>query len=121
MTTTRFFQNVTRPAAWLPFVLVLFVASASNVRAQDATCDKIVGTIQVEDDAPNKRELAQISEAQAREIVAEAMPEATITDIDLEEEDGYLVYEVELEVGNQEHDMYIDAGSGEVLCTEIDD
>ena len=55
-----------------------------------------------------------------------AVPGATVTDVDLDEEDGFLVYEIDLwqdggpGAGPVEFDVTVDAGSGDVLCTERD-
>ena len=49
-----------------------------------------------------------------------AAPGATVTGLDLDEEDGYLVYDVELTQDRTEFDVVVDAGSGEVLCSERD-
>lgn len=44
-------------------------------------------------------------------------------DIDLDDEDGRLIYEVEFKSGNMEYDYKIDASSGAVLKheSELDD
>ena len=59
-------------------------------------------------------------EADARAAALRAVPGATITEIDLEEEDGFLIYDVDMVAGTVETDVAIDAGSGAVLCVELD-
>jgi hypothetical protein len=48
-------------------------------------------------------------------------PKNENAEIELDEEEGYLVYEVDLKMGNEEYEVYVDAGSGKVLCTERED
>ena len=59
--------------------------------------------------------LAKITAAQAQQT-AEAAQGSTATDIELTEEDGSLVYEVEF--GNV--DVLVDAGDGKILKTETE-
>lgn len=108
-------------AAVVALVAVFAVGSTVVAQAQSDPCDNIQGTIQVADDAPNMNELAQVTEDQAREAALATMAGATVTEIDLDEEEGYLVYEVDLTLNNEEHEAYVDAGSGEVLCTQRED
>lgn len=100
---------------------LLLTLGASSVYAQSDDCDRIEGTVQVADDDADMTAMAEITPEQAGEAAVAALPEATIQDTDLEEEDGYLVYEVDLILNDQEHDAYVDAGSGEVLCMERED
>lgn len=60
--------------------------------------------------------LAKITLDQARAAALAAVP-GTVTSIQLEDKDGYLVYEVE--IGNQE--VIIDAGTGKVLYQGVMD
>jgi len=107
-------------AATLAVFLALGSTSAvAQVSVQD-NCPRLQGTIQVDDDAPNKAELARVTHERAAEIALAALPGATVQDTDLEEEDGFLVYEVDLILDRQEYEAYVDAGSGEVLCLERD-
>lgn len=108
-------------AAALALVAVFAVGTAGTVQAQSDPCDTIEGTIQVADDAPNMEELTQVTEDQARDAAIATMAGANVTEIDLDEEEGYLVYEVDLTLNNEEHEAYVDAGSGEVLCTQRED
>ena len=45
----------------------------------------------------------------------------TITELELDEEDGRLIYEIEIEDGELEAEIEIDAHTGEILVIEIDD
>ena len=46
------------------------------------------------------------------------MPNATVSESELDEEDGYLVYEVELMQNGQEIEVVVDAGNGSILQIE---
>jgi hypothetical protein len=102
---------------------VLALGLSGAVYAQpDDDCGPIQGTIQVaHDDAPGVADLARVTPDQAREAALGAVPGAQVTDVDLEEEDGFLVYEVDLLHDGRETDVYVDAGSGEVLCVDRED
>lgn len=103
---------------------LLGVAPLAHAQSADSlsSCDPVQGTIQVaDDDDPDAAALAKVTADQARETALQAVPGATVTDVDLEEEDGFLVYEVDLRDGTTEYDLIVDAGSGAVLCTERDD
>lgn len=98
--------------------------SAQSAPATLATladdCGPLGGTIAVADDARVTPEMARTTEADARAAALRAVPGATVVDIDLDEDDGFLVYEVDLVDGTVETDVTVDAGSGAVLCTERD-
>lgn len=94
--------------------------AASAQTAPVADCGPISGTIRVADDARITPDMARVSEADARAAAQRVIPGATVTDLDLDDEDGYLVYEADLWRDGVEFDVTIDAGNGEVLCTEQD-
>lgn len=95
-------------------------ASAQAAPAPIADCSPITGTIRVADDDRITPGRARASEADARATAMRAVSGATVTDVDLDEEDGFLVYEVDLLRDGVEFDVTIDAGTGRVLCTEQD-
>ncbi len=81
---------------------------------------RVEGTIPIADDAPIPPGLARITAAEAEDAALAAVPGATLTDLDLDEEDGFLVYEIDLAVTGAEVDVIVDAGDGEVLCIDRD-
>ncbi len=87
------------------------------------TIEKQQGTDQrnskVEEKQPTKKR-AIISKEEAIRIALEQFS-GTVDDVDLEEENGRLVYEIEIERGDLEADIEIDAYTGEVIVMEIDD
>lgn len=82
----------------------------------DVECGPVQGSLLAADAASGAR--TSVQEARAAALVA--VPGATVTDADLDEEDGFLVYEVELRHHRDEFDVVVDAGTGDVLCTERD-
>lgn len=100
--------------------VVVAQAVATMPLTPTATCGPVVGTIAVANDARITPDMARVSEADARAAALTAVPGATVTEIDLEEEDGFLVYDIDLVAGTVETDVTIDAGNGAVLCAEID-
>ncbi|MEP0546969.1 MAG: PepSY domain-containing protein [Rhodothermales bacterium] len=123
-------ETVRKRGALLLVLAALILIPATVVYGQQLIdgaddCGPITGTIEVADDAPRATmmELARVTEAQARDAALAAisgMSADNVMDVDLDEEDGYLVYEVDLERDRVEHEVTVDAGSGEVLCTEQD-
>lgn len=60
-----------------------------------------------------------ISHEEAKKIALQKF-DGTITEFELDEDDGHLIYEVEMENGNQEAEFEIDAKTGKILEMEID-
>lgn len=60
----------------------------------------------------------EISMDKAKQIALKLVPGATVVKVERDQEDGILVYEVELVKGNYEYDIVIDAKSGKVLKNE---
>src|SRR5690606_29773942 len=77
---------------------------------------------QDDDDQSEKEINAEniISEQKAVEI-AEQEVNGTMKEIELDEDDGQILYEVELKTNKGEADVDIDAESGKVLKVELDD
>lgn len=77
-----------------------------------------------DDDDDDKEELVKerniIGEARAKSI-ALSLANGSITDFELDEDDGRLIYKVEIKAKGLEHEIEIDAHTGKVLEHEIDD
>lgn len=102
-------------------VLAALAVGASLLSGpSDADCGPVAGTVRVADGDGPSPALARISEDDARAAALVAVPPAAVVEVDLDEEDGYLVYEVGLRRDRDEFDVVVDAGSGEVLCAERD-
>ena len=71
----------------------------------------------------NKADLSavRLTEIEAQTIALQQVPDATTKKIELEEENGQLVYELELRKENIEYDVKVDAITGTVLKCKVDD
>ncbi|MBS4222988.1 PepSY domain-containing protein [Lederbergia citrea] len=78
-----------------------------------------VGAGAVSNSAPNVEKSAAISEEKAKEIAIKETG-ATFKSIELDKEDGRLIYEIDLVNGNEEVDVDIDATTGNVIKAERD-
>ena len=97
------------------------VASSAPAAQTTPTPDcRFEGTIPIANDAPIPPGLARLTSAEAEDAALAAVPGATLTDLDLDEEDGFLVYEIDLTADGAEVDVLVDAGDGEVLCIDRD-
>lgn len=71
-------------------------------------------------EAARYQKLARITADQARSAALAAVP-GTATSVELENEDGNLVYGVSVKTSAGERDVKVDAGNGKVLHIEKDD
>ncbi len=60
-----------------------------------------------------------ISGKEAKKIALDAF-EGTVSDFDLDEDDGRLIYEIEIENGEKEAEIEVDAYTGEVIVIDYD-
>jgi uncharacterized membrane protein YkoI len=67
------------------------------------------------DEAAALAGIAKISEEKAKDAASSAYPNATVVKVELDNENGVVVYSVELSDGS---DVKVDAGNAEVLHTE---
>jgi uncharacterized membrane protein YkoI len=80
---------------------------------EGAEADDVRGTIPMD-----LASMARVNQDAARSAVLAKMPGAEIHEIELVVEDGYLVYEAEVEVDGEEYEVIVDAGDGRVLERE---
>lgn len=109
-----------RKTLTLVLALVGLPLLAWTAYAQVAPEEPIRGTIEVTEGA-DLQALAQITLDQARAAALAEVPGATFSEGELEEEDGYLIYDIELTQDGQEIEVAIDAGDGSVLEVERED
>lgn len=66
--------------------------------------------------------LAKITADQAKEAALAQFPGATVTKVELDDENGYLVYSVQLtDTSDKGQDVKVDAGNSKVLATEAEE
>jgi uncharacterized membrane protein YkoI len=70
--------------------------------------------------APTTAEPPKISVDQVKQIVLEKVPDATLTEIELDKDDGILTYNVEANNSLNKYEFYIDANTGVILKFETD-
>ena len=74
-----------------------------------------------DDHNPRYQQEINVTEQESKEIALERIP-GTVEEVELEDEDGHVVYEVELKSENgDEHEVIIDAQTGDILVVESDD
>lgn len=86
---------------------------SKNEQDSDQTTDE-------DKEKQDKKSKPVISEREAIEKALEQFS-GNVDDVDLEDDDGRLYYEIEIERGDLEAEIMIDAYTGEVLIIEIDD
>ncbi|HEU97362.1 MAG TPA: hypothetical protein ENO36_00700 [Fervidicoccus fontis] len=95
------------------------VNSNSNL---DEQYPSYIGTIKVPENAADGQlsSLAKITPDQAKEAALRdpTLAGGTVTSISLENENGYLVYSVEVVKGAMSYDVKVDAGNGSILFIE---
>ena len=97
--------------------------STAKIIAASLIAVGLTGTslaIAAQDSADTKPLHSDLSIAQVSEIALSAQ-QGTIEEIELENEDGKAVFEVEIRTGTGEVEVVIDAASGEVISIEQDD
>lgn len=91
--------------------------------AQEAPAQE-TGTQEAATDTQSQAKEGEITSDEAKQIaltdagVAEA--DAVFDDIDYEQENGKAIYEISFDVGTQEYEYDIDAATGDILKSEVD-
>jgi uncharacterized membrane protein YkoI len=104
----------------LAALLIAVQFTAPSAFGQERDMKAVKGSIAVTKGA-NLKSLAKISEEAARAAAMARFPGSKVSEIDLENEDGFLVYAVELMRNGEEIDVLVDAGNGAVLKFENED
>ncbi len=107
------------------------VAGADQAESSQETQDPgYHGSIQVPQSQANQSEqtetaalqgLAQITADQARQAALVQFPGANVSTVTIENENGSLVYSVQLTNAQGPHDVKVDAGTGQVLHVDAGD
>ena len=89
----------------------------------DAKTGEVLRTEKDDDDSYDTNEKARASDEKLLtidEVVAIALKKAkgTVTDVELDDDDGRMHYDIEIEDGTYEYDFEIDAVTGEILDFE---
>ncbi len=123
---------------WVACLPVLSQASQVIVRRQLKCCREpkqenddeqdpsYTGTIRIDDsvemsedqEAATLQSLATITQDQAEQAALASAPGASVTEVELDNENGWVVYSVTLDNGTE---VKVDAGDGQVLATEADE
>lgn len=67
------------------------------------------------------KKVALISPEQALSIVRKLAPSASMSQVELENEDGNVVYEIDIVNEGAERTIIVDAGNGSILADYVDD
>lgn len=92
---------------------------ATQSSSEDQTGTKSNDDANDEGTKKNQASNVVISTTEAREI-ATSEADGTIVDLELDDDDGYTVYEIEMHSATQEIDIEIDAYTGEVLVISME-
>lgn len=92
------------------------VTERENIRANAENTEKTDETAKTSESTNNS---SIVTEKQAIEI-AKAKASGTVTDLELDEDDNRLIYEIEIRNGKMEYDFEIDATTGDIIKYEED-
>ncbi len=99
-------------------------ASTAN-KAVDAASNPAAKTVS-EEQSNDEQELTAentktaITEDQAKQTALASIENGAVKEIELEDEDGVIVYGVEIQSGNDTYDVKIDANTGAIIKSEQD-
>lgn len=99
-------------------------ASTSKADAVSNTSGKAVTESQAkeadEQDLNKANTKTAITEDQAKQTALASVKDGTFQSIELEDEDGVIVYGVQIQSGNQTYDVKVDANTGSIVKSEQD-
>jgi uncharacterized membrane protein YkoI len=97
------------------------LGAVHSQRASTAATQAESQSDNAQDDEEAVDGVANITPDEAKAAALTQFPGATITDVELDNENGSLVYSVELTANGTAHDVKVDAGTGAILQTRQDD
>jgi uncharacterized membrane protein YkoI len=101
-----------------PMLLLTFALAAGC--ASQRGVSREVGGVKIQEDKEGLWARATLPPDSAIKIALDRVPGGTITEAELEEEDGRLIYSFEIKVAGKsgEDEVHVDAATGEVLKVE---
>jgi uncharacterized membrane protein YkoI len=93
------------------FAVILLALSGAPLLAQDVA-------VQVKEQKAGLLAQATIKPDSAQKIALASVPGAKISEFEIEEEDGRLVYELKLSAQDGSREVYVDARTGEIVTFE---
>ena len=105
----------------LSMVAVVSAVPASQLVKANATTNKTTESSEEKDDelTPENTNVT-ITADQAKAAALDSIQGGSFVSIELEDEDGVIVYGVQILSGNTENDVKVDANTGVILKTEAD-
>lgn len=101
-----------------------YAATNNSVDLNAAASPKAVSTEQSKEN--DEQELTAentktaITEDQAKQTAAASIKDGVVKEIELEDEDGVIVYGIEIQTGNDTYDVKVDANTGAIVKSEQD-
>jgi uncharacterized membrane protein YkoI len=97
--------------------LVLVLALAAGPAMADYKSSARISDIDRTDaqELADMRKVAKLDLSQAKAVATKRFPQARIVEAELDNEDGSVVYEIELHEGSMERTLIVDAGNGSIL------
>ncbi len=115
---TYYEVDIDRPEGDVDVWIDAYTGSVLKVEQDDDRSDDRSGTAA---NAGQKAPTVKISASEAASIAIKEAGGGKVHDNDLDEEDGIYVYEIEVKTSKGEVDIKIDANTGKVLKSEVDD
>lgn len=102
------------------------VSTAPNYSTQTVSEDQSKNQVDQDKETNDEQELTAantktaITEDQAKQTALASIKDGTVQSIQLEDEDGVIVYGVEIKSGNTAYDVKVDANTGSIVKSEQD-
>ncbi|MBZ4688735.1 MAG: hypothetical protein JG764_2368 [Clostridiales bacterium] len=97
------------------------VFAADNNAAKKSAVVAEKGEKEDKEDINLSKANVKISQEGAKNIALSSQKDAKVLEVELEDEDGTIVYGVEVQTAQKKYDIKIDANTGKILKSEADD